>query len=276
MIASDPLVRGARLISTALIVGVGISIVIFTIQMWSVDDVGAYLGAAHRLLNGQPLYPATGDIDGGEVYRYSPWFAVAWIPFTLLPAPMVTVVWEIVLAAAAMYVAWRLIRLNAHLLLALVGPIMLDSVSDGNVHVLLLAGLLRTAAGRWGPLCIAAAASLKAVPLLLILVYVGRGEWRRVAATLAITALLVAPMLAFDLTNYTTSPGSFSLLYGTVAYVPIAIAAAAVTVLLGRSRFGWLAAATAMVVTIPRFLLYDLTFLSLGVVGVDQQDVPRQ
>ena len=60
---------------------------------------------------------------------------------------------------------------------------------------------------RSGPIWIALGASLKAVPLALALVYAGRGEWRKAAVAAGLTALLVAPMLLFDLSGYSTDPG---------------------------------------------------------------------
>ena len=69
---------------------------------------------------------------------------------------------------------------------------------------LLVLGLMWGVERRSGPLWIALGASLKGVPLLLALVYAGRGEWRRAAMALGLTAVLVAPALLFDLSHYST------------------------------------------------------------------------
>jgi hypothetical protein len=64
-------------------------------------------------------------------------------------------------------------------------------------------GLLGRRTEEW-PAWIALGASLKG-PLLLALVYAGRGEWRRAALTLGLTVVLVAPAFLFDLSRYSTS-----------------------------------------------------------------------
>ena len=52
-------------------------------------DAAAYLQAAERLRAGQPLYDPTVDVAVGfGVYLYPPPFALAVVPFTLLPAPL--------------------------------------------------------------------------------------------------------------------------------------------------------------------------------------------
>lgn len=54
---------------------------------------------------------------------------------------------------------------------------------------------------RSGPLWIAIGASLKAVSLLLALVYAGLGEWRRAGLALLLTAVMVAPAFLYDLSG---------------------------------------------------------------------------
>jgi hypothetical protein len=50
-------------------------------------DYQAYIGAAQRLLDGRPLYDTTVDVAGGfAIYLYPPPFALAMVPFALLPA----------------------------------------------------------------------------------------------------------------------------------------------------------------------------------------------
>ena len=87
------LVRLARIVAIALIVGVGVSQLIFTVGDWHLKDAGAYWEAAMRLRDGEPLYPPLADHEASEVYRYAPWFAVAWIPLTYLPKDAVLLLW---------------------------------------------------------------------------------------------------------------------------------------------------------------------------------------
>src|SRR5918999_1173808 len=65
-------------------------------------DVAAYLGAAERLQEGEPLYAAAGP-NASEQYRYAPWFAYAWIPLTWIDRQAAVAGWVglMLLAAAA-------------------------------------------------------------------------------------------------------------------------------------------------------------------------------
>jgi alpha-1,2-mannosyltransferase len=57
-------------------------------------DFQAYAQAAERLLAGQPLYDPAVDVAGGfAIYLYPPPFALAVIPFALLPDPVGTWAW---------------------------------------------------------------------------------------------------------------------------------------------------------------------------------------
>lgn len=57
-------------------------------------DFQAYAGAADRLLAGEPLYDVAVDVAGGfAIYLYPPPFAVAVVPFALLPEPLGTWAW---------------------------------------------------------------------------------------------------------------------------------------------------------------------------------------
>lgn len=63
-------------------------------------DFRAYAQAADRLLAGQPLYDSTVDVAGGyAIYLYPPPFALAVIPFALLPEPAGTWAWLALLVA---------------------------------------------------------------------------------------------------------------------------------------------------------------------------------
>jgi hypothetical protein len=137
---------------------------------------------------------------------------------------------------------------------------------------------------RSGPLWIAVGASLKAVPLLLALVYAGRGEWRRAAVTLAFTAVLVGPVLLFDLSGYSTDPGPNQMSLASVwfpAFVAVAALAMVATVLLARSRYRWLAGSLALIAALPRLLTYEIGFLLIGLArprqraGTDRADGDR-
>ena len=120
---------------------------------------------------------------------------------------------------------------------------------------------------RSGPLWIAIGASLKAVPLLLAIVYAGRGEWRRAGLAVLLSAVLIAPMLLFELSGYSTAPGGAQLSLTSVAaqlYLAAAIVMAGVAYLRARCSHGWLVGVVAMIVALPRFLTYEVSFLLVG------------
>jgi alpha-1,2-mannosyltransferase len=64
-------------------------------------DFQAYVHAADRLLAGERLYdPAVAVAGGFAIYLYPPPFAVAFIPFALLPEGLGVAAWTVLLAAA--------------------------------------------------------------------------------------------------------------------------------------------------------------------------------
>ena len=172
------------------------------------SDMDAYWNAALRLRAGDPLYLAGNPTDS-DLYRYAPWFAAAWIPLTFLPKDAVLVGWMLLCLAAAIFsVAPLLWRGPAGIaLFALLLPFQLEGAAYGNVQPILVLALLWGVERRSGPLWIALAASLKATPVVLVLVYAGRREWRRALLALLLTGILVAPMLLFDLRGYSTASG---------------------------------------------------------------------
>lgn len=253
-------------------IGFFVAQAVFAVSGWTLVDMEAYWNVAMRLRDGQPLYPQLADSTTADVYRYAPWFAFAWVPVSFAPKAVVAILWSGALVAATAAVMWRIGKTGTPPAItgaALLGGLLLLIDSTGNVHALLIAGLLFGATRGTGPLWIALAASLKVVPILYALVYVGRGQWLRAVLTLLIAAALVLPMLAFDLTFYPTDPGelSFSLFNRIpVAWVVLGGAAAVATLVLSArgSSQAWLAASAAAVLALPRLWTYDFTFLAVG------------
>ena len=268
-----PVVTGAMLLTLAICALFGIGNVVYSATAWEIPDIGAYWNAALRLREGAPLYPPVSDVNASDVYRYAPWFAAAWIPLTWLPRPVVDAAWSVALVAASAAVVLPALRARSLAVVAftvLIGSFLVLIASRGNVQPLMVAALVFGVERRSGPLWIALCASLKATPILFVLVYVARGEWRRAAATVGLTVLLVAPMLLFELAGYTTSPGSSQSLYGTSPLLFAAVAASAVAVaayVAWRHRpWAWLAASVAVILCLPRAFTYELTFLFVGLV----------
>ena len=232
------------------------------------SDVAAYWGAAERIQDGEPLYVA-GVANASDLYRYSPWFAYAWVPLTFLPRQLVTDAWVGLMLVAAHASTLPLLRrgLPGMAAFALFAPLQVQGAIFGNVQPLLVLMLLWGVERRSGPLWIALGASLKAVPLLLAIVYAGRGEWLRAGLALLLTAVLVAPAFLFDLSGYSTQPGpgNMSLISVTsVLFVAVALGMSVLAFVAARSRYRWVAGSLAMIAALPRFLTYEISFLLVG------------
>ena len=234
---------------------------------WWLQDANGYWEAAMRLRAGAPLYPAVPNVDASDVYKYAPWFAYAWVPLTLLPKSAAMVLWIAAELAAVLACALPAIRAGTLAGVAtsfIAIALLLPAAATGNVQPLVVAALLYGVERTTGPLWIAATASLKAMPLVLVAVYVGRRQWRRAAITMALTAALVAPMLLFDLSHYPLSAGAATGPMSQVAMYAAAMVAAGISMLLARGPYGWLAASVATVLAAPRWSYYVPSFLLVG------------
>jgi hypothetical protein len=258
--------RLPRTFTIALILGLGISQLLLALADWHLSDANAYWNAAQRLRSGQELYPTLQNVEASDVYRYAPWFAWAWIPLTHLPKGLAFGLWSIVLLGASGAALWPLIQRRAWLAVAFFLPILVGISGIGNVQPLIVAALVLGLQHRTGPLWIAVAASLKAIPILFVITYLGRGQWMRAAASVALTGTLVAPLLMHDLSDYPTSASAAAFLIQWPMLYGVAIAAGiAISLRTAATRAGWLASATTVAVALPRFFVYDVTFLMAGI-----------
>jgi hypothetical protein len=251
------------------------AIALFAVTHVHLNDMDAYWNAAIRIRSGEPVYAVGANPDASEVYRYAPWFAFAWVPLTFLPYPLVQTAWLVLLLVATAWVSLNVAR--DHLPIALIGgSLLLVTCAYGNVHPLLVAGLWFGVSRPSGPLWVAAAASLKAAPILLVMVYLGRREWAKLTATMGVFALLVAPMLV--LPGYSPNPGLTLSLYGwsPPLYVGLAVFTAGLAILMARTPWAWLAGAVAVIAALPRLLLYDFSFLMLRSPRVRSDVVPER
>lgn len=259
-------VRLARIVILAILIGIGVSHVVFAIRDWPLGDMDVYLAAATRLRDGQPLYVA-GDVAVNSFW-YAPWYAALWVPLTYLPREVVAVFWSATLLSASALVIWLVARQGraAAVLAILIGPPLVAVSAGGNIQAIMLLALVTGLHRRWGPLAVAAAASMKFTPILLVLVYLARREWTRAAVTLGLGAVLLVPSYLMGITRAgvqsEAAPSLIALspvLYGTV----IAITAGAV--FLVPRRHAPLAAAAATVLALPRLFVYDVTLVATGV-----------
>jgi hypothetical protein len=275
-------IRAARLLALAIVIGWSVSNAWYRITDWSLSDMDAYWNAALRVREGALLYRPLADPSAADVYRYAPWFAWAWIPLTYLPRALVATGWSVILIVATVVALRPLMRPTAASIgtAALIGSMLVWAASVGNVQPLMVAVLVHGLDRRSGPLWVGIAASLKAVPIVYVLLYLGRREWSRVFATLAVAGLLAAPLLITPLGNYPAGPGDAQ---GPLwALHPILLGAAlallaALTIRLAsqRSDYSRLLAAITLLAALPRITLIDLSHLAVGIAPAGSQRPPR-
>jgi alpha-1,2-mannosyltransferase len=196
----------ARLVAALPIVAIVTFAVTVGAIVWSAGstlgyDFQAYVAAAERILNGQPLYDPNVDVAGGfAIYLYPPPFALAIVPFALLGGGGATWAWIALLAAAflvgvALLPVSRTVRWLVVLLAALDWP-FLYSLKLGQVGPILF--LLFAIGWRWldrpGPLgtSIGLGTLVKVQPALLLVWSALTGRWRAAAVALAVIAVGVA------------------------------------------------------------------------------------
>lgn len=272
-----------RMLIPAVVIGVSLSQIVFSVLIIPSlpPDTDAYWQAALRLRAGEPLYVPADDVLARDVYRYAPWFAYAWVPLTHLPQNVVQTAWMLlmVLCTVAALIPMLMARtLTAVALALLIGWLTLQTALFGNVQPLLIAGLVWTVDRRTGPAWIALAASLKFVPILYVVVYLARRQWQRALVTVGLTCLLIAPMLAFDLSGYTTTPGRTLSLYSVhpLVWAAVGLVALAASAFLAarQSRFSWLAASISVVLAYPQVHLSYASHLLVGT-RREPEDGPR-
>ena len=255
--------RWARIGALGIIGGMAIANVVWTLQTWPAGDIQIYWEAGERIRAGEALYPGSSPYTS---YRYAPWFAWLWAGFTYLPYDLVALVWQAALLVASAAVAIPFLRrgIVGMAFAGLMVPLLFAVSAGGNVQALLVASLLFGLDGRSGPLWVAVAASLRATPIVFAAVYVARREWGRFWLTVALTFVLVAPMLLYDPRSLLTDVAGREP--GLLAVSPLLwLGVAAVSVLatagmaLRRSPFTTLAAAAAAVLASPKLFGYDLT-----------------
>ncbi len=269
-------VRLARTVALAVVIGIGLFNVYQAAINWTLSDASAYWNAALRLRDGAALYPVLSDVDASEVYRYAPWFAWLTVPFTFLSVQVAGALWSVLLLGASIIAIIPLARARAWLLVAFFAPILVGISAVGNVQPLLIAALVWSVERRGGPIWIGVAASLKIFPILFAVVYLGRREWNRAAVAVGVGAVLWAPALLYDLRGYATDAGEAASLFALPAlWVVVVASALAITLRLAPTRFAWLAAATTVVLSLPRLFVYDVTYLMVGAVPEGHQPPAR-
>jgi hypothetical protein len=202
-------------------------------------DYQAYLGAAERALAGSPLYDPTIDVAGGfAIFLYPPPFALALVPFALLPESVGLVVWEgLAIGAFLVGVALLPVRPAVRWGILLLGGLdwpLLFAFKLGQVGPLLF--LLFAIGWRWRDrpavlgASVAAGALIKVQPVILLGWAAATGRWRAVGISLAVLAAAAAvatvafgPSVWLDyvallgrVSSAVTTPHNFSI--GAIAF----------------------------------------------------------
>lgn len=259
--------RLAQGLSIAIVVGIGIATLIWAITDLHFNDLRSYQAAALRIREGEQLYG--GDVTPFNKYYYAPWFAFAFVPLSYLPWELMMVGWTSFTVASSVVVVWPLARhgsLAGKLAAAILGPILVALSMSGNVHAPMLALLVLLLPTRWGPVAIGIAASLKATPIILVMAYLGRREWRHAALALLVAAALWAPILLFKLAPVTFDPGGAAT--PTEAWIGLGALGVAAAFVVSRRwpRHRWLASGVAVYLATPRLYVYDITILCTALV----------
>lgn len=260
--------RLPRTFVVALIVGLGIANLYWAATSWSQTDAAAYWQAAIRLRAGEQLYPMVQNVEASDIFRYAPWFAYAAVPFTLLPISLAGALWSLLLVAASCLAIAPLVQRGAWLQVAFFWPILIGISAIGNAQPLIVAALVHGLERRSGPIWVGLMASLKVVPIFLVLFYLGKGEWRRAAVAVFVAGMLWAHAILFDLEGYVTTSGQAGILFSLPVLFAAVVALGTVLSLrlsISASPHARLAAATLMVLATPRFFVYDLTYLIIGI-----------
>ena len=169
--------RRRRLIDRALRAAFLVVLVLFTITRPS------EAGDAHAYWSVDPADPYTRPVATQDAFTYTPPAALLFSVLGNLPFDVFVRIWTIVIGLALLWLTgpWAL--------LFLVIPVVSSDLYLGNIHVLLAAAIVGSL--RWP--------ALWAIPLLTkpsvglgLLWFAARGEWRRLAIAVGVTAAISA------------------------------------------------------------------------------------
>jgi hypothetical protein len=278
--------RFARLAAMALAI-LGVAVLIGAALTADVQpDADAYWLAAERLRDGEPLYGGPRG-DETEIYRYAPWFAVAWVPLTYVGQDAAYLIWRGLLLLATAAAVWPLLKrpTPAGLTLAvLMGGLLVSNLPAANVTPLIVGMLVAGLRTRLGPIVLGVAASLKLFPLVLVAGFVAERRWRAAAIAAAVAAALWTTVLAFGVERFLELGGpsfylggvsTYSVLPGLWALLAASLGLTLVVLVVRRSRWAWLAAAAAIPAAVPRVWLPDAAYVLAGIHEADEPSGER-
>ena len=240
-----------------------------------------YQQAGHDLYTGGSPYLAGGDHSEESQYRYPPLLAMT--------APILTW-WPLWYGLVILGAAWPFVLAirgggirQVALPLAVVGP-TIHGILTGNIQPLVNGAWAAVPFyARWGPVLLAAIVWIKVWPVVSVLYWAGRRDWRsiyRFTWALALIGLVQLPWLD-DWVRYWLSPeaaytrGGFALdvLFGQPAWLAATILSVAAVLLAARTRWGWPLTIVTYFAANPRWFLPSLSSVSAALPVTQAQEL---
>jgi len=263
-----PRIVGALMVAVAVLGAIlGVQMLAFHLATDPLADFRVYYDAAARLNAGLPLYP-----PGARIYP--PLFEIVLRPLALLPFDIAAGIWVGISLAALGLTLWRIgIRrpatwLAVGALSAAIAWVLAIGQAEVIITLLLTLG---------SPLSVAIAANIKLFPLLAGIYWLVRRDWRDFRRFVGWTAGLVLLQLILDPGDTLAFPGTLALVskqvaeagnhnlspfaYSPLLWAALVVVGVAATWRLGRTRWGWAAAAALSVLASPHLFSYNLMTL---------------
>lgn len=243
------------------------------------QDLATYQRAGDLLWSGQNPYAGQSDLGQESQYRYPPLLAMV-IPILGWPP-----LWYGILAAATAATIWLWYR-NAGLAGLLVPALLVGAwgqqLLNGNsqaIVVWLLAitplAAVRPSAARGSafvaPAALAVATMLKIHPVIGLVWFAGRRDWRAISLyglACGVLLLIQLPWLGDFINYYLNDPAAAETIPGmSLRAIHPAVWVIGFLVILAlawryaETRYGWLLATVAQLVALPRVLLVNLALL---------------
>ena len=264
LLSAPSTIGGRRYPAIGLVVlaaiGASFLLVVATGRWSAPQDEHAYWLAAHRLIDGLPLYDPTATSVTPYAYWYPPPFAQVLVPVAaILPSTVFDIAWIGLLLICVLALAgWRPV---VGLAFVAYLPVAVE-LWFLNVH-LVLALLIVLALRRW-PWLFAIGAAIKLAPGLGILYLLVRRRWRDAAIAVGVGLVILAVSVAlgptawsgFIATVQARGPGDISGLL-PVPYIVRLVLAGIVTVAAGlvRPRIGEPLLVVAITLALPTLWL---------------------
>jgi hypothetical protein len=243
------------------------------------QDLATYQRAGELLWSGEDPYSGQSDLGQENQYRYPPLLAMV-IPILGWPP-----LWYGLLAVATAATIWLWYRtaglpglLVPALLIGAWGQQLLNGNSQAIVVWLLAitplairVGNSPMASSAVGPVALAVATMLKIHPVIGLVWFAGRRDWRAIGlygAACAVLLLIQLPWLGDFIDYYLNDPAAAETIPGmSLRAIHPAVWVVGFLVVLALAwryagtRYGWLLAIVAQLVALPRVLLVNLALL---------------